>query len=283
MFTIILAGSDIGAPESGTGAGPDHVMDRLKLDQFEPVGEVIRVPVNQEGLERGSNDQTLNFIIELNRKIKTEVKKVLTKGQTPLVFHGDDSLIIGTGMALLEQGLNLGLLYFDAHGDINTPETSPSGCLFGMGVAHMMGLGFDQVLAINKSENHLQAGHIRFIGTRNFDRLEGQFVKDQGIRVIEVNQVRSNLESACKMLKIGGVKDIYIHIDQDVVDPTLSGASLCREPEGLFPEELYEMLRSARAQFNIQAVSFGNYKPNLDKSDKTLNIIAHCLKILKVN
>lgn len=282
MYTIVLAGSDIGAPEAGTGAGPDYILKNLQLDQLDSINKVIRIPVDHVHLERGSNDETLNFLVDLNSSIKKHVEAVLLKGDVPLVFHGDDSLIIGTGMALLDSGIKPGLLYFDAHGDINIPKTSLSGCLFGMGVAHLMGLGFNSVLEINNAVHWLRPEHIRFVGTRNLDPGERDFIIEKEIKIIDVQKVRTNLQASCEALLVAGVEDIYIHIDQDVVDPNLSGASLCREPNGLFPEELYAMLRFARDNFNIKAISFGNYKPDLDTDHKTINIIKNCLNILAV-
>ena len=282
MYTVILAGSDKGALEAGTGPGPDYILEHLPIASSDNVHRVVRIEVPEAQLPRGSQPEIVQFIAELNAAIKKEVEQAISEGYTPIVFHGDDSLIMGTGLGLLDSNINYGLIYFDAHGDIHTPETSISGFLFGMGIAHLIGMGFESILNLNRSKNQLNPGNIRFVGTRNLDPGEVDYIHQQQIPVITPDDIRNDIDRAIEKISIKHTDGVYIHIDQDVIDPPLSGASLCQEPNGMLPEELYTMLEHIKRTHPIKGISFGNYKPDIDTEHKTLNIIAACLNILEV-
>ena len=129
MFKVVEIPSSLGAPDIHCGMeyGPEALVGQLKSESIK-----IQIPQPQE------NDRVENIsvISSLNKTIKQTVEALLDSGNSPLILMGDCSSSIGTVYALRNKYSDLGVIWFDAHGDFNTPEISLSGCLYGMGLAH---------------------------------------------------------------------------------------------------------------------------------------------------
>ena len=281
---IIRVPSHFGAPKKGTHDGPKAIFEGLGLEDYSMVEESIELKINQ--VDVVSHESRLQEVVKINTSLKHHVLDSISKGLTPIVLHGDDSSIMGTGFGLLEAKKRIGVIYFDAHGDINSPKTSLSGFLFGMGLSHLIGNGYDELLKLANEDYFILPKNICLIGTRNLDPGEELFINNSDINLFGVNEIRKNITKICedllKVLNDNLVQDVYIHIDQDVIDPLFSGASLCQEKDGLFTEELYYMLSFIKSNFNVSAISLGNYLPSIDYDKKTLNIIENSLSILGV-
>ena len=146
-IAIIGVPLDLGAGTRGVNLGPDAIRyagveERLKNIGYN-VEDLGDIPVNrsQAVTEPNSNLKNLNVISEVNSLLSEKVFSVMSEGKFPLVLGGDHSIAIGTISGVLKYKKSLGVIWFDAHGDINTPETSPSGNIHGMPVAVLLGLG----------------------------------------------------------------------------------------------------------------------------------------------
>jgi len=157
-FKVIRVPSHYGAPKKGTDFGPKAIFEDLGLDNYLAIKECNELTINP--IDVLTSESRLEEIVEINTTLKQEVSESVSKGLTPIVLHGDDSSIMGTGFGLLETKKNFGIIYFDAHGDINSPKTSLSGCLFGMGLSHLTGDGFNEILEISDNSIFLPLGNI---------------------------------------------------------------------------------------------------------------------------
>lgn len=283
MFRVIKVASHLGAPTKGTDKGPDAIIDFLKLKKVIS----IKIPHENQEHKEGIYQKVKNLpeVKEICNRLINEAKKVIKNGDIPLVLHGDDSSVIGTVYGMY-QSLEepFGVIYLDAHGDINTPKTTISGYLYGQGLAHLIGLGHPELLRLNKNRAAISYKNLVMIGQRNLDHGEIDLIKTMKITFFNPEQIHSDI-----VLVLGNIKDkfakngvnkIYLHIDQDVVDPLLSGASLCQEPNGITDEELFSIIKFVKQNFSICAVSLGNYLPSIDKNKKTLTIIKETLALI---
>lgn len=173
-IAIIGVPLDLGAGTRGVNLGPDAIRyagveERLKNIGYN-VEDLGDIPVNrsQAVTEPNSNLKNLNVISEVNSLLSEKVFSVMSEGKFPLVLGGDHSIAIGTISGVLKYKKSLGVIWFDAHGDINTPETSPSGNIHGMPVAVLLGLGDKSLTKIVGENNFLKKRKYRLYRLKRF-------------------------------------------------------------------------------------------------------------------
>lgn len=279
-YTIITVASAFGAPVKGTDKGPAVIVRSLHLS---PVVSVALPHEQKNGEKEYRSAQHLPEVKQVCTNLMHAIKQVILNGSRPVILHGDDSSVIGVGYGLCQSLQEpFGVVYGDAHGDLNTPETTMSGCLYGQGLAHLLGRGHPELLILNNNMPAIDPKHLIMIGQRNLDPGEIALIKEKNITVFTPQQVHDSFSSMIRQItskfKKQGIKKIYLHIDQDVVDPCFSGASLCQEKGGINNAELYAILEQLQQHFQIITLSMGNYLPSLDTDKKTLRIITNVLK-----
>jgi arginase len=260
-----------------------RVLTGLQLAQSQSVTGVTTIQPAAACEYPISVDRQVASVSELCGRLMGAVASCV---DVPVVLHGDDSSVIGVGYGLLQQADRLGMLYFDAHGDANTFETSPSGCIYGMGVAHLLGHGCPQILALNGSRHYLNPKDVFLVGTRSLDPGEEGFIREEGLNVFSAPEVGADLPWVIRSIEglvvQRGIRRLYVHIDQDVIDPIESGATLCREEDGISVEQLLLLIGCEWCRSRMGAVSIGNYFPGLDEDGRTLTVIERTLRSLGV-
>jgi arginase family enzyme len=263
---IIIAPFSFGAPRRGSESGPIRLLSNLK--HYNEV-QIIKPP---KGL---SSIHNTKLIREINCRIKFAVLNAIDKNQLPIIFHGDDSSIIGTGFALLERfGEKIGFLYFDAHPDLNTPSTSPSGCIWGMGLRVLCGEGYQELINISETRSYLKPEQLIFVGARAIDAGEKEFIDHNIITLISDIQINSNYEKLLKKVSnqffSAGITSIYIHIDTDVFE---NGAGLDHVDGGINGNTLVSLVYGLKDIFQLRALSIGNYCYDNDHDGRIMNYL----------
>lgn len=145
---------DLGASLRGASLGPDAIRYAGIKERLENIGYNVKDEGNisvkkEEALTvPNSNLKNMNVIVEANKKLCEKVNEVMKKGNFPIVLGGDHSIAIGTIKGVLHNVENLGIIWFDAHGDINTDKSSTTGNIHGMPVASLLGLGTKELKEI---------------------------------------------------------------------------------------------------------------------------------------
>ncbi|HEY9016079.1 MAG TPA: arginase, partial [Gemmatimonadales bacterium] len=190
---IIGVPMDLGSGRRGVDMGPSAIRiaglaPRLAELGHKVVDEGDIVIKNMEELKVG--DERARYLQEIARAsavISRKVERIKGLGHFPLVLGGDHSIAIGTvsGVAgfARAQGKKVGVLWIDAHGDINTPETSPSGNIHGMPLAVLIGHGAPELTAIGGSGPKVDPRNVALVGIRSLDAGEKKRLKETGIRV----------------------------------------------------------------------------------------------------
>ena len=226
------------------GAGPPVLADAIGGESV-----VVRRP---EGLPN-ENAATFGIVRELARV----VAETVDAGDFPLVLGGNCSTAIGTVTGL--EG-NVGVVWFDAHGDLHTPDTSPTGFIDGMALALLIGRGWDE---LRSGFRAVPADQVLLVGARDFD--EGE-PRDAVTRVDA-----GSLDDALAGLDVGSV---YVHIDLDVLDPSEGRASGWSVAGGLTADELEAALGSIADRFDIPAAAITAYDPRVDPEGRIPPIAA---------
>lgn len=166
---------------------------------------------------------------------------------------------------------DLGVVWLDAHGDLNTPRTSPSGRFHGMVLRTLLGAGPDAL--VNLLPRRLAGEQVVLAGTRDLDRDEATFISDSAVSMLTPADLRVPGRVAGR-IKACGFTKIYIHLDVDVFDPGVFPDSLVHAPGGLSLDELSETIHSLARGFAVVGFSVVEFRP---RSADALARVGHLL------
>ncbi len=227
---------DLGSGRRGVDMGPSAIRiagveKSLRELGHEVVDEGDIAIKNMEELKVG--DVRARYLAEITRAatvVCRKVDQIMTKGHFPLILGGDHSIAVGTvsGIAAVcrRRKKKLGLLWVDAHGDINTPESSPSGNIHGMPVASLLGHGPDKLTGIGGKFAKVDPANIALVGIRSLDDGEKHRLKATGVQVHTMSDIdRHGIHRVMKkaLARVtDGTDYVHVSFDLDAVDPTVA-------------------------------------------------------------
>lgn len=278
-ISLIGAPLDMGASMRGCRLGPDAIRLAGIAERLSKIGYNVTDTGNVEidnhlGHERTPNNLNyLDIVKKANIDIYNKVDQEMSKGQFPVVLGGDHAIAIGTIKAVLNHYPNVGVIWFDAHGDINTNETTPSGNIHGMPVATLMGLGAKELLEIGDPKTKLKRENIVYIGSRDLDEGERYMLKDLGIKVFTMHEVDyyglpKIMEEAIDYLQ-KSCDGIHVSFDMDVLDPTVAPGTGTTVPGGMGYREAHVALELLAKTKDVVSVEFVEVNPIIDDKNKT--------------
>lgn len=219
------------------------------------------------------NAKYLQMIIDANITLRGRSYSTLCQNQIPIVIGGDHSLGLGSVAASAQYDSNVGVIWFDAHGDMNTEATSPTGHIHGMPLAALMGLCESELN--NVPVHYVKPQNIFWIGTRSLDAGEQHLIEKLHLNVYSTDDVHRRgmtaimAEIATKMQSLG-ISNVHCSFDIDAMDPAIVAATGCLVPDGLNNTDFDIFVQSiASLQQHIIALDFVEYNPLLDDSRKT--------------
>lgn len=225
---------DLGASRRGVDMGPSAVRVAGLAARLEALGHQvtdggnIRVEIAETQIPGNKNAHYLDEIAATCRCTGEAVQKALEQGMTPLILGGDHSVAAGSVAGAAEfyrrRGEKIGLLWIDAHSDINTPETSPSGNVHGMPLAALLGLGPDLLANLFDYAPKIAPQNAVLIGVRDIDLPERENLRRSGIgrvytmRDIDERGMRTVMEEALQAVG-NGTAGYHVSLDMDWIDP----------------------------------------------------------------
>jgi arginase len=244
------------------GAGPERLLEAGLERTLRESGHTVRTRIAVLAPETWQAEIQTSF--ELMRMLSTAVREAQESGRFPIILAGNCSTAIGTIAGLGARAT--GVVWFDAHGDFNTPETTSSGFLDGTAVAILTGRCWTQLAATIPGFTPVADRHVCLVGTRDLDPLESELLEESGIEIVAPKNLRSGLPRALEAIR-ESVDTIYVHLDLDVLDSAVAAANSYALSGGLTLEDVeYALMEIARA-FRIGAVTLSAYDPAGDTSD----------------
>jgi arginase len=271
-ISLIIAPYDSGHHKKRLGLGPTSLQPSAQL-HLEKLGHVVtreEITINN----RFPTEVTTSF--EVSRKIAEAVRIAKTQKEFPIIFSGNcNTAAIGAISGLNE---DVGVIWFDCHGDFNTPETTIGGFLDGMAISMIAGQCYQQLTSSVKGYKPVPENKITLIGARDFDPLERERLKTSRINIITPDAVREQGDQLIQTLT--PLNSIYLHIDLDVLDPSHVKVNTYSTSGGLSPEELYHTITLIKNKYKISAVAFTAYDPGMDIEKKIPMVINAILDII---
>lgn len=269
---------DLGASRRGTDMGPSALriagLGRALRDLgfVVAVEEDIPVPAMET---RGGDSVSARFkseILEVCTQLSSRVKRALDEGETPLVLGGDHSIAMGTvaGVAghLRDRDEQLGLIWFDAHGDMNTPDSSPTGNIHGMPLAHLLGRGDPDLCAIGGFSPKVKAENVALIGIRDIDDNERQIINDSGVHAWTMRDIdeKGMARVAREVIEVvnDGTAGFHVSFDVDGCDPNVIPGSGTLVPGGVDFREAHLLLEMCADSDRMIAMEVVELNPFLD-------------------
>jgi arginase len=232
-ISVIGVPLDLGQSRRGVDMGPSAVRVAGLEARLEAIGHVVEdagniaVAIPEQKKEGAANAKYLKEITATCTKSAEMVLKTLEAGKVPLILGGDHSVAAGTVSGVAEfyrrKNQKVGLLWIDAHSDMNTPESSPSGNVHGMPLASIMGLQPDELANIFNFSPKVQPENCVLIGIRDVDSFEKENIRKSGVSVFTMRDIdergmRSVMEEAIG-LATKGTAGFHVSLDMDWIDP----------------------------------------------------------------
>jgi arginase len=216
-------------------------------------------------------------ILSTCRELAVSVEKILQEGARPLVLGGDHSIALGTvsGVAsyFREKDENIGLLWFDAHGDMNLPDTSPSGNIHGMPLAHLIGRGDDELASIGGFKGKIKPENVALIGVRDIDKNERNIIRESGIHIYTMRDIdeRGMAGVAKEALEVmnAGTAGFHLSFDVDGLDPSVAPGSGTLVAGGVSFREAHLLLEHCADSGTMVSMEVVELNPVIDNGNET--------------
>ena len=233
QIRVIGVPLDLGQSRRGVDMGPSAVRVAGLEARLEAIGHVVEdagnvaVAIPEQKKEGAPHAKYLREITATCTKSAELVLKTLEAGKVPLVLGGDHSVAAGTVAGVAEfyrrQNQKIGLIWIDAHSDMNTPDTSPSGNVHGMPLAAIMGLGPAELGNIFNFSPKVRPENCVLVGIRDVDAHEKENIRQAGVEVFTMRDIdergmRAVMEEALRMAG-RGTAGYHISLDMDWIDP----------------------------------------------------------------
>ncbi len=267
-------GVDMG-PSALRGAGLQASIKKLGL-QVEDIGNLsVKQPEEMPVGEKRA--KYLQEIAETCGDVAAAAEKSLIEGFLPLVLGGDHSIAAGVAAGVAnyfrKEKKQIGYLWLDAHGDMNTPESSPSGNVHGMPLAAIMGYGAPELVDLLGFKPKAEPGNIVIVGARDLDAQERKIVKRSGIHVFTMRDIdeRGMREVMADALKyaMDDTAGIAVSLDMDFVDPADAPGVGTPVRGGVTYREAHlamEMIADTESMVSLEVVEIN---PILDEHNRT--------------
>ena len=282
-ISIIGVPMDLGADRRGVDMGPSALRYADLNEKLQELGYEVQDLGDMDVIipeMRHFGDPRAKYLDEIADACVHLAQSVLQsyeKGKTPLVLGGDHSIAVGTvsGMseAFRRQNKKLGLLWFDAHADMNTPETSPSGNVHGMPMAAILGYGPKRLTHIFDFAPKLNPANVVMIGIRDVDRVERDLVRRSGVRVFTMKEIDRRgigtvMDEAISIVT-QGTDGVSVTLDADFLDPIESPGVATPVRGGANYREAHLAMEMVADTKKMASFEITEINPILDSHNKT--------------
>lgn len=279
LLHLIGAPLDLGQSRRGVDMGPSAIRyagiaDRLTGLGFQinDIGNVA-VPV-REHLPAREAPGYASEIQEVCSSLYQKGINAIKQGAIPLFIGGDHSIAIGTVAAVTEQA-STGVIWIDAHGDFNIPQTSPNGNIHGMPVSILLGYGLPNLVDVGRKGAKLKSSDIVLLGTRDLDYDERTMLRSSGIKICSMREIDERgiaqvLRDA--LAHLSHLSKIHISLDMDALDPAVAPGVGTPSPGGLSYREAHLMMAILHDCGKICSADIVEINPILDDQNKTAEI-----------
>ncbi|WP_164214312.1 arginase [Virgibacillus sp. YIM 98842] len=282
-ISIIGVPMDLGQSRRGVDMGPSAIRYAGAIERLEALNYNIHdlgdIAINRPGQSNpddGTNLKNLEQVIEANEKLAGMVDQEMAKKRFPLVLGGDHSIAIGSLAGVSKYYENLGVIWYDAHGDLNSSETSPSGNIHGMPLAVSLGIGHEKLTNLSGSAPKIKPENIVIVGARSLDPGERELIRDKGIKVYTMHEIDRMGMSLVMEETIHYLKErtdgVHLSLDLDGLDPSEAPGVGTPVLGGITYRESHLAMEMLEEADILCSAEFVEVNPILDEKNKTATV-----------
>lgn len=260
--------------------GPSALRIAGIREEIEKIGHTVSEigTITAGGLETTESGEDmlpfLNEIYDVTGRTRAAVRKGLDRGCLPLVLGGDHSLAIGSVGAVAdhyrERGESIGVIWVDAHTDLNQPHTSPTGNIHGMPLAVLLGLGEPR---LTRGRASVRPENVSVLGARDLDAGEKALIRELGVRVFTMSEVDERGVAACMDEALERASDgtcgFHLSLDLDALDPAIAPGVGTPVRGGLTYREGHLVCEKASRSGRLLGLELVELNPVLDDRNET--------------
>src|SRR5579864_813035 len=268
---VILVPYDSGHHRKRMGLGPERIWEGNLRQLLGRMG----IPFEREEVSLDSAfPAEIGAAFQLSGKVAERVLEARAAGEFPIVLSGNCNAALGTVSGCGPE--KTGIVWFDAHGEANTPETTRSGFLDGMPISTLLGRAWQTLAKTVPGFTPLTGGRIVLFGARQLDVGEAELLDEAGVsRVSSVDELKASLDRL-----VNSVEQIYVHLDLDVLDPTEAIANQWTPPNGITVQTLLDAVAEVRKQAKVAGLGIASYDPAVDHDGRAMSAALRAVEIL---
>ncbi len=270
---------DLGQARRGVDLGPTALRYAGLRSSLSRLGYRVEDCGNVETVERDSlaAEPGLGYlapVVDTCERVYRASRKAVAEGALPLVLGGDHSIAVGT-IGGVSHEHRTGVLWIDAHGDFNTPDTSPTGNLHGMPLAALCGRGAPELVNVGRDGAKVRPEDVVLFGIRALDPGEQELIQSTGVAAFTMRQIdeRGIAPLAAEALeRLGAVDRIHVSLDLDCFDPREAPGVGTRAPGGLSYREGHLLMELIAEHGGLGSVDVVEVNPILDTGNRTARL-----------
>ncbi len=289
---IIGVPSDLGANIRGANVGPSAVRiaglhEKISVlgYKIEDAGDIL-VPIRETLPESAAKEKYLTTITDVCELLRMEVEMSLDRDMLPIVIGGDHSIamgtISGTSSFYRKKNQSIGLIWVDAHADMNTPASSPTGNLHGMPLSTLLGKGIPQLVELGGFAGKLRPENVALIGIRTLDHEEKRICRESGIRYFTMREIDERGMAAIMKDAVAvatkGTSGIHLSFDIDGIDPLYAPGVSTPVTGGLSYREAHLALEMIADTGMLTSMEFVELNPMRDVAHKTAELLVELVQ-----
>jgi arginase len=271
-----------GAGNPGAELGPAHILQAAGLGRklaelhipYRLTGEIgVNAPLPPL---QSANAKHLSEVHDVSNRLSERVSEIVVAGEFPLVLGGDHSISIGTIAGLAEHYEDLGVIWFDAHSDLNTEDTSPSGNIHGMSLGISLGRGIPLLTSLRGFSPKIKPEHVAIVGARSLDSGEKAYIRSLGIACYTMHDIdrlgiARVMEKVIQQLK-QTTDGVHVSFDIDSLDPLEAPGTGTPVRGGLSYREAHLALELLYQSNVVTSAEIVEVNPSLDHNDQTAKL-----------
>jgi arginase len=283
-ISVVGVPMDLGQGRRGVDMGPSALRYANAIERIEQLGYDVKdlgdihIPrIEEASRTNDSNLKQLEEVTMVSEELGERVGSIMAEGRFPLVFGGDHSIAIGTIAGLAQHKKNLGVIWYDAHGDLNTGDTSPSGNIHGMPLAASLGIGHAKLTHILGFAPKIKPENVVIIGARDLDEGEKVLIKKLGVKVYTMHEIdrlgmAQVMEEAIAYIESLGTDGVHLSLDLDALDPHDAPGVGTPVLGGISYRESHLAMEILAEADILTSCEFVEVNPILDQKNTTANV-----------
>lgn len=278
---------DLGQQRRGVDMGPSAVryaglnarLERLGFTVIDGGNIDVAAPEEAKGEEAlqivpGGNVRHLRAVLKACQSIYQTALCCVQENEFPIFLGGDHSMAMGT-VGGVSAFATTGLIWIDAHADVNTPDTSPSGNLHGMPLAHLVGMGLPELVHLGRPGPKIDPHHVVLIGLRDLDAGERDYLRRIGMRTYTMRDIDERGLAAIvreAIIHMAELPRVHVSLDMDSLDPRFAPGVGTPVPGGLTYREAHLLMEMLAESLKVTSLDIVEINPILDDGNHTAEV-----------